>query len=238
MHIFDTTSIITFVRNPIDQVISHYKHYVRHHKYKRSIEKFILEPRFKNIQSKVLSGKRLQDYGCIGITELYDESLELINNLYDINIKYLKANVDTQKKYNFKVSDELINLIKKENELDITLYEECKQIFFNRLEQIKNKSKIISYTIQESNEKNIKGYAYFVNPSYSNQPVDIVVTQNGEEILKTKAKDFRLGIHSHNFPRNSYIGFELNISAYNFTNVNFNLNNEKLYIELRNNFIQ
>ena len=84
---FSTKSVVTFVRDPAQQVRSHYEHFSRLHGYKGSFEDFIKENRFANMQSKALNGVWTDAIGFIGITERYNESLALFNKYYGTDIK-------------------------------------------------------------------------------------------------------------------------------------------------------
>ncbi|MAJ68062.1 MAG: hypothetical protein CL584_00205, partial [Alteromonadaceae bacterium] len=115
---------ITFVRDPIQQVRSHYEHFTRHHRYKRSFTEFVNEPRFKNVQYKAFQGTWPDAIGFIGLTERYNESLALINKMYSIDIQGLDINKNTEKKSSsYELSGEEIALIKKHNKEDFKLYE-------------------------------------------------------------------------------------------------------------------
>ena len=52
----------TFLRDPVQRIISDYKHFVRHGEYKGSLESFIERPALQNRQSGFLAGARLEAY--------------------------------------------------------------------------------------------------------------------------------------------------------------------------------
>ena len=94
---FPAKSVVTFVRDPAQQVRSHYEHFSRLHGYKGSFEDFIKENRFANMQSKALNGIWTDAIGFIGITERYNESIALFNKYYGTGIKVLDINKNTAK---------------------------------------------------------------------------------------------------------------------------------------------
>lgn len=135
---------MTFLRNPIEQVISFY--YFTRDRYPGvydhiTFEEYLNDEKYNwttsNIQTRFLSGSpseqgdlekaknNLENYfSIVGITERFDESLSVIKRKLGWNIKsYNNRNV-TQSRPNInEISNETIALIKKKNESDIKLYE-------------------------------------------------------------------------------------------------------------------
>jgi hypothetical protein len=77
---------VTFVRKPVEQLLSHYNHFVNEHGFTGDLAEFIQKPFNKNFQSKFIQGLPLGLVGHIGLTERYDESIEMINKQYDLNL--------------------------------------------------------------------------------------------------------------------------------------------------------
>lgn len=202
--LFDTLNTITFVRNPIDQVISHYKHFITYSNYKEDIKTFIKENRFKNIQSKMLTSRALELYGFIGLTERYNESIELINKNYKLNLEPLTLNVAINEK---EIGSDIIDLIAKENELDIRLYEKAKRIFDTQL-KCHEKNKPYTYGfIQELNANKIRGIAF---QKENKHPIEIEIYNNNELITVTHATNYRQGILMYSSTRKAFVGFDYN----------------------------
>jgi hypothetical protein len=121
---FNTKSVVTFVRDPAQQVRSHYEHFSRLHGYNGNFEDFIKESRFANMQSKALNGIWNDAIGFIGITERYDESLALFNQYYDTDIQVLDINKNSAKSSNeYVLTEEELSLIREMNSQDFKLYE-------------------------------------------------------------------------------------------------------------------
>ena len=132
--IFEKANIITFVRNPIEQVVSHYKHYCRDLNYKDDFETFIKDKRFKNLQSRLLTQNPLEIIGFIGLTEEYSKSIKLINDLYGLKLEVLHRNI-TSNKFSSEVNldENILLLIKEENSKDIEMYKNIKKDFYERV---------------------------------------------------------------------------------------------------------
>ena len=201
MAMFETLNVCTFLRDPIDQVLSHYKHFLSYHNYTKDIKEFIKDERFKNIQSKYLKAKPLELYGFIGITEEYEKSIELFNYTFGMNIDVIHVNESIN---NFYVDESIIELIKQENQEDLELYSKAKKIFYDRWESYKNKRPYVYKWIQELRNDTIKGVAFIRN---SDEIISIDL-MDGQNKVTIQAKSFRPGLLHHNLPRSGYVGFE------------------------------
>ncbi|CAI4169539.1 conserved hypothetical protein [Alteromonas macleodii] len=121
---FSAKSVVSFVRDPAQQVRSHYEHFSRLHGYTGSFEDFIKESRFANMQSKALNGVWTDAIGFIGITERYNESIALFNKYYGTDIKVLDINKNTAKPSGtYTLTDDEFSLIREMNAKDFELYD-------------------------------------------------------------------------------------------------------------------
>jgi len=205
MSLFQTLNVITFVRNPIEQVISHYYHFKRWNGYAKDLETFIQEERFKNVQSKLLRAKPLELFGFVGLTEKYEKSIKMINDYYSLNldVKYLNVNKENK----FSIDKKLLKLIIKENSIDMQLYEKAKKIFSER-EKDYYQNKTYRYLFfQEKTDRKVKGLYFEKN---SIEPLEIKLIVDGK-IKYVKASSLRAGMLVHNLPRNGFVGFEYNL---------------------------
>ena len=204
MPLFNTLNVITFVRNPIEQVLSHYKHFKIHHGYKKSLKDFIKEERFKNIQSKFLKAKPLELFGFVGLTEEYEKSIELINDYYAINLEILQANINKNTKLNNELDEETLKILQQENSDDMKLYSQAKKIFDKRVQYFEEKKVYTHIWVQEEKENLLKGIAIQKD---TDDPVNVKLLINNKESI-VRATNFRPGLLAHKLPRNGYVGFE------------------------------
>ncbi len=206
MHIFETLNVITFVRNPVEQVVSHYKHYKRDLDYKEDLETFVKDKKFQNIQSRILKGKPLALYGFIGLTEEYEKSIELINSYFKTDIKVLKENVSNEKSsIVVKVNEKMKQLIKEENLEDMRMYKRAKVIFTERVKCFKENRSYTHLIIQNRTDEMIQGMAF---KRESDKPVEIELYLEDKTFVCLKANFFKQGPYHHGLPRKGYIGFE------------------------------
>lgn len=204
--LFETLNIVTFVREPIEQVLSHYEHHCRDLGYKEDLETFVKDNRFKNIQSRILAGRPIELYGFIGLTEEYSKSIMLINDYYGLNIEVLTENISENKFLTSDaLDDEMLNLIVKENSVDIELYKQAKKIFEERIRCYENKESYTHIYIQEKRSNMIRGCAF---KKESDEPVEVDIFNGSYHITSLIAKDYRPGLILLGLPRKGFVGFE------------------------------
>ncbi|MBD1371396.1 sulfotransferase family 2 domain-containing protein [Hazenella sp. IB182357] len=160
---------ITMLRHPVDLIISYY-HYIRNththrwfHKVKSmSFEEFIhikspaqLVHPVNNMQTQYISGmkgtntpslaiakKNIHNhYLFVGTTELYAESIFLLNQKLGWPLyAYTKMNVNKNKSTT-PITKNLINIIKQKNAIDCALYAYCKTNLETQIEKLSLSSK-------------------------------------------------------------------------------------------------
>jgi hypothetical protein len=135
------------LRDPVDRIISYYHHTMHHNpKFganKISLMKFFArkDPMLHNQQTQIISGIKAPPGACsdemlwtaidnindqfcaVGITEMFDESILLLRKAMAWDLpEYVHENVSVDRPARDFFSEAEINLIKKNNQLDIMLY--------------------------------------------------------------------------------------------------------------------
>ncbi|MCY9017507.1 sulfotransferase family protein [Priestia megaterium] len=149
----------TMLREPIERVVSLYyflKDYPGYYKEKMkdmSFEEYIeWEPQANNGQTLQICGthlhsevsiekakERLNDFGVVGITEMFNESLSLLAEKFSwSNIEYEKKNITKSRPKLQDIPDNIIKKIEKNNQLDIELYEFVKSNLIKQLSYEEN----------------------------------------------------------------------------------------------------
>jgi hypothetical protein len=211
----DTKYIISFVRDPLEQVISHYNHSVTHLGYKGDINDFILVPRHCNIQSRYLEGLPVSLYGFIGLTDNYEESLSFINKRYNLEIEPIKDNVGQKKSLTkSSLSFEQCEAIKAKNSQDVMLIKQVEKLFTQRLSYQKNKQAWVHGWGNVNPNNLLVGCAYYEN---SDEIVQLELFINNILINQFMADQYTGLYPKAKLPRARYIGFHVNLN--NFENV-------------------
>lgn len=201
--VFSSKNIVTFVRNPVKQVVSHFNHYSRWYDYKGSTTDFITNKGFKNLQSRHLAGMPLQLIGLIGITEQYDDSIKLYNHLTQHNFKVRVDNINDAKPFG-EVDEKIEALIEKENLQDKKLYDFSKELFNQRLAIHESGFDWTYGFIDSGNEESISGAAYF---SKSDEPVELEIYAGDTLLSVITSNKYRPGLVQYCVPRKGFIGF-------------------------------
>jgi len=114
----------TFVRDPIQRVISEYNHFRNHHGYSGAFEDFRRIPGNCDRQSQLLRGVDIPDYFFVGITERYEESIRDFNRLTGRDVPVLRENTAPAKPVCHLTLQEHAELMRL-NRADLGLYLEC-----------------------------------------------------------------------------------------------------------------
>lgn len=199
--------IISFVRNPVQQVVSHYNHAVTLHGFKGDIKTFLKSASASDFQRKNLNPLPLGLIGYIGLTDCYEESIQLINGYYGLTLAVKNANVNNKKTIKAKaIPIELEKQITDLNLSDIACVEEAHFLHKQRVALTQqNKQWVYShFTINTNNV--LVGCAYY---SHSSEAVEFELFCNGKLLNIFTAKSFYGAFTKVNFPRERYIGVHI-----------------------------
>ncbi len=193
--------VVTFLRDPIEQVISHYSHFQRWYGYQKSIEDFVRTRSTQNLQSKYLSSVDIRLLGLIGITEKFDESVEIFNKKFDCQLEVMRQNANDLKQ---EYDKDLKNLIRECNQDDLTLYESALTLHAQRYQLFLDNQPWVHGSGQLTPAGIVRGWAF---PSEGDGPVELTVTVNEKAVSDITATEPRNHLRQFNCPRAGYVGF-------------------------------
>lgn len=210
--LYEAKQVVTFVRDPFEQVRSHYEHFVRHHGYDKDFEVFISSPQFSNIQSKALAGSVIDSIGFVGLTEQYNDSIRVLNAYYGIEIPVLDINKNDSKKDQYEFTEKERDLIKQNNKQDLALYRNAVLKFESQRDSIDHDKLYVRGSrlpvAPKDRRKVISGWAC----SYENSDAQMVSVMNGEEKLASiLANEYRPFAKERDVGRNGYVGFSFKV---------------------------
>ena len=207
--LFVQQNVITFVRHPVDRVISEFYHFKRHYSYKGELASFVQQPAFINRQLNMLQGIEPEMLGFIGISERYEESLALFNKLYNVNFPNLSLNLSSDKlSPRYQVEEDVLSIIIKNNQKEIDFYNKCCQLFDQRQRLIELKLPFVHGRIANYHNGNIMGWAF---NSENDQPVALSILVNDKMVATATAHELRPAFRQFSVPRESYIGFSAKV---------------------------
>lgn len=210
--LYSPRSVCTFVRDPIEQVLSHYNHFVKYANYSRGVECFIHEKRFCNVQSTYLSNVPLALLGCLGIQDEYQSSLTLVNAHFNVSLRNTLKNVNHDKSTNVtKLDDSVIEQILNNNSDDVKLYQRAKALFHARYQHFKQNQHEWVHGYYSIEGNHLSGLAYY---EHSNDAVKLGVVVNGNNVAHITAQTYVELNHGFLLPRNSYVGFSIDLAQF------------------------
>ncbi len=206
--LYDTLNVVSFVRDPVRQVVSHFNHFCTQHSYDKPLSSFIQEPRFINIQSKHLGHRHIGLLGFLGLCEKFEESIILFNDNYGTKLESSHLNSAHDGAINYSDIDcELIDRIQCLNENDLKLYKSACELFDIRCELNRLNKPFTHGFVHEISCNNIRGCAF---QRMTDDPVEIDIYIRDHYITTILAKDYRPGLVNQGVPRRGFVGFEYN----------------------------
>ena len=201
---------VTFVREPIKRILSHYNHFVTYNDFKGDILSF--SKNHSNVQSRVLHAIPIELIGQIGITECYVESLALINQGLNSQYVALTHNVKTQSHVDeLQLNDELLHTLHQHNKDDIILYQKAIELHQQRMAFFKEQKEWTYIDAKLNDNGIVHGCAFYQN---SPDPVQLEVHINGKLIRSFMANQFYGLYPKFIFPRDRYIAFRYEIPTH------------------------
>lgn len=197
--------ISMFVRDPTERIFSNFFHKDRRDLNDLNLEEYIEKKQLINLQSRILGDLPPEYFGFIGLSDRYNESLELVNDIYGLDLISVLSNVNpdrTTEKYD--VSDALRQRVLELNVKDYQLFEKAKKLFETRVKYARNGRKPLygAYTIEGSK---IIGRAY---RAYRDGAVPLDISLNNKKIATVVANLRNPIPFDVKQPRQGNIGFE------------------------------
>lgn len=136
--IFADAPVVVFIREPIARVVSEYNHLCNLNGYKGSLRSFYSKEIYQDRQYKLLAGLSLEELAFVGITDEYDLSLSIFNDLFEANLQSQNINKGHYQNNNISdLSKEEVDEIAELNQKDIALYQAAKESLLSYRNEIK-----------------------------------------------------------------------------------------------------
>lgn len=205
VYLFSVRQTVTFVRDPVQRLVSEYQHFVRHHGYEGDFPSFYRKPQFANRQSKILQGVPLEAIGLLGLNEEYEDSLTILNHRYNLNVQSVDMNIGRKDKTtSYELPKEQLNELVALNEQDIRLYRKAVHLFNQRKALFDDGKGYVHGAVQQMSGKSVSGWAWHAKNDVS---VDLDIRVNGTHITTLESKELRPAFLRLGLPRLGYVGF-------------------------------
>ncbi|WP_459618487.1 hypothetical protein [Bordetella sp. 2513F-2] len=206
------TQTFTFIRNPVNQLLSHYEHHVRHYGYQEPLEVFIRKPIARHrFASHMLKGVPLEALGFVGVTEQYEASIALLARQYELEIpvRYDNRNPALADTATYAVPESLQVEIEEILKPEYELWHRAQALLKARGKAIEEGYRYTHGAIHSMTAHSISGFAFSPGSSI---PVRVSVEVNGQSLSRTVfATAHRPSLGNLHVPRNACVGFDIRL---------------------------
>lgn len=209
---FDLDNVAVFLRDPVQRVISEYRHYVRHYGYERSLEEFAETTAFQNKQARALAGVPIQRLGLVGLAERYEESLTRLNAHFGWQVPSRNVNMGRkQLSDSYQVDKTTRCLLERNNPLDLALYNSACE-YFERSDspRFRMPPGPATGSCRLGNNQTVQGWACQIG---SERSTLVRIEVNGETVAHVAADLFRPDIRRRGLKRSGCAGFRVQVPS-------------------------
>lgn len=203
---------VTFLREPLQRMISEYHHFCRHQGYEDTLRAFFSNPKMHNRMSKAMRDVPLEALGVVGLTERYAESLELVNQRYDWALQMREDNLAQEHPGALHpVDSEDEALFYKQNSQDVALYELGRDLLESRLAMSGAGQDYVHARLEVAQPNRIAGWAWWAGER--DDPVRVEICVNDQTLTTIDAIQLRPNLLRLAPPRGGYVGFSASVDA-------------------------
>ncbi|MEQ9210903.1 MAG: sulfotransferase family 2 domain-containing protein [Pseudomonadales bacterium] len=209
LEFFYPYEVVTFVREPVERIMSSFEYARRKRGYAGNLEDFVSAKGRINLQSQQIFPLSTEHIGFIGITDKFEQSINLLNQMYRLRLKaqYSNSNPDKKLRQKYKITDSQRALIQQYNQQDRDVYLQANMLMAIRKKYLDMGIAPI-YGSYDINNDSISGHAY---QAWSNQALSLTLSLNGKPVATTLANQYSPLPYKCKQPRKGYIGFEFAI---------------------------
>jgi hypothetical protein len=210
IHLFGAPNTITFLRDPVERVISEYRQRVRYTDYDGSLEHFYRSESEQNKQFKMAGQCPWKAYHLVGLQQEFDRSIALLAQNFDLPFKPLVENVtpdDEQK----PVAADIKAEIKSLNTLDAQMVGEAER-YLDKQFQVAEKHEVFCYhDVSFEPDVHFIGWAFYAE---NERPVDVELWVDGTLKNAVQASEHRPELQALATPRMGHNGFRFVLDRY------------------------
>ena len=210
---FDLDNVAVFLRDPVQRVISEYRHYVRHYGYQGSLVEFAETTAFQNKQARSLAGVSIHRLGVVGLAERYEESLARLNARFGWQVPSREVNMGRkQLSEAYQVDRATRRVLEQNNPLDLALYKSACELFDqNDRSRIRMPPGPATGSCRlGDNQQTVQGWACQIG---SERATMVRIEINGKTAATVSADLFRPDIRRRGLKRSGCAGFRIQIDS-------------------------
>lgn len=207
--LFRTDQVLSFCRDPAQQLLSHFAHAVRLNGYRGDLAQFLASGDGGGRQSRAFGHFPLEVLGFIGVTERYEESLRVVREAYGVDIEPLvhNTNPDRDGEARYVVPDDVADAYAAASARDADVHAKANRLLDQRLLALDGGYRYVHGMIQGANQYAVRGFAF----DGSDEPVAVELEVNGTTVDRLASAGDRPGLRAMGVPRLGFIGFDFHL---------------------------
>lgn len=205
--LFGAENTISFVRDPIDRVISNYQFMKSIDKTSLSFEDYYQAPEETNKQFRMIGQTPWKAYHLVGTLEHYNDCLSLLSHTKQLNLEIQKLNI-RQAGTNSKVSETVRSDIQKWNERDCIFFEEVNAYLIARLKAHRSNIDFCYHDMGFVPDQHVIGWAFY---SGSDTAVTVDLYVDSRHTDTYVATEHRPELQVVKTPRQGHNGFRFSL---------------------------
>ena len=202
---------VTFVRDPVQRLVSAYRHWRRYLGFEGSFEAFYQRRGSIDQQSRYLDGIPAAAFGLVGVTERYDASLALLNELFGVALERREDNQSVAEAApEAAVTAAQAEEIRALNPKDTALYEACLAQLAERERLHEAGARYAHGGLLRCRPREVVGWAWWER---GEAPVEVEVYINDALAGVAQAAELCPPALAWGPPRGGYVRFRLPLQA-------------------------
>lgn len=205
--LFRADQMLSFCRDPRQQLMSHYAHFVRINGFRGTLAEFLVSENGGGRQARTFGPYPIEAFGFIGVTERYQESLRVIREAFGLEIESMvqNANPEQNGSHGYAVPEETTDTYAAAVAKDMDVYRHANRLLDQRLAALDAGYTYVHGMIQGANHSAVRGFAF---DSADDEPVVVELEVNGKLVGSSRATGDRPGLRAISAPRHGYVGFD------------------------------
>lgn len=208
--LFGATNTLSFVRDPIERIISNHRYMTKIGKNSLTFEEYYKHPNETNKQFRMIGQTVWQAFHLVGTVEDYSECLSLLSGSKSLDLTENHINTNPTKSID-GISEEIIADIRKWNERDCIFVEEVRQYLAKRLDAWRLGAPFCFHDMGFVPDTHIIGWAFY---GESEAPVDIGLYVDGTKRETIRACELVDDLNKVQAPRKGHNGFRFVLEPY------------------------
>lgn len=210
LHLFGAQNTITFLRDPVERVLSEYQHLVRHGRVDRDLETFYRSEPEINKQHHMVGLFPWKAYHLVGSQDTYAQSVALLAQNLNLPFEALEKNVKPASEkdpFDAAIREEIRAL----NNLDYQLVDEARLYLDKQFYVAKRHEAFCYHDVAFESDVHFIGWAFFADNEF---PVNIQLWVDGDHKETAQASEHRPELQAVGTPRMGHNGFRFVLDAY------------------------